>query len=172
MSNLIFINAKGLDEIAGQFAATEKQIAAAMRRAVTRTTRWAGSQVARKVSSVTKIRSGVLKGRMVVDFVGRDGTLGRVWAGLAPIELKRLKPRQTKSGVTAGPAKRPGAFISPKLGGHVYERVGKKRLPIRKSKGVEIYDEGKEAVAEVAEQVYARLMREFEHEMSWQTSPK
>lgn len=169
---MIFINAKGLDEIASQFAATEKQIAAAMRRAVSRTTRWAGTQVARKVASVTKIRSGVLKGRMVVDFVGRDGTLGRVWAGLNPVDLKRLKPRQTKSGVTAGPAKRPGAFISPKLGGHVFERVGKKRLPIKKSKGVEIYDEGQEAVAQVAEQVGDRLMREFEHEMSWQTSPK
>jgi hypothetical protein len=172
MSDMIFINADSLQSIAGKFAATEKQVASAMRRAVSRTTRWAGAQVARKVSSVTKIRSGVLKGRMVVDFVGRDGVLGRVWAGLRPIALKRLNPRQTKSGVTAGPAKRPGAFISEKLGGHVFERVGKKRLPIRKSKGVEILEPGIDAVAQVAEQVGERLMREFEHEMSWQTSPK
>jgi hypothetical protein len=172
MSDMIFIRADGLDAIASQFAATEKQVEAAMRRAVTRTTRWAGTQVARKVSSATKIRAGVLKGRMVVDFVGRDGTLGRVWAGLKPIDLKRLKPRQTNSGVTAGPAKRPGAFISQKLGGHVFERVGKSRLPIKKSEGVPIYDPGVDAVAAVAEQVGERLMREFEHEMSWQTSRK
>ena len=169
MSDFIFIKASGLDDIARNFAADEKQITSAMRRAVSRTTRWAGTQVARKVSSSTKIRAGILKGRMVVDFMGRDGSLGRVWVGLRPIELKQLKPRQTKSGVTAGPAKRPGAFISSKLYGHVFERVGKARLPIKKSEGVEILPQGLDAVKEIANQVGERLVREFEHELSWRT---
>lgn len=169
MSDFIFINAQGLDDIARNFAADEKQVTAAMRRAVSRTTRWAGTQVARKVASSTKVRAGILKGRMVVDFIGRDGSLGRVWVGLRPIDLKRLKPRETKSGVTAGPAKRPGAFISSKLGGHVFERVGKARLPIKKSEGVEILPQGLEAVEQIAGHVGERLLREFEHELSWRT---
>jgi hypothetical protein len=58
-----------------------------------------------------------------------------------PIPLKEYKARQTKSGVTAqvspGPRKlitHAGnrAFIIDKIGGHVFARQGKARLPVKK----------------------------------------
>lgn len=58
---------------------------------------------------------------------------GRNGAGVA---LKELKPKQTPSGVTytvAGQTQtRRSAFIVKKLGGHVFKRVSRSRLPIAK----------------------------------------
>lgn len=58
------------------------------------------------------------------------------------LPLKYFGARQTKKGVTykidkAGGRKLiPGAFISQKMGGHVFVRVGAKRFPLRKPMGL------------------------------------
>jgi hypothetical protein len=57
-----------------------------------------------------------------------------------PISLRDYKARQTRKGVTVsvttGTRKLiPGAFIVQKLGGHVFQRTGKARLPIEKLVG-------------------------------------
>ena len=168
MSDMIFINAKGLDRIGRDLGATAVQIGPAMRTAVCRVTKWAGNEAARRISKATKVTGKVIKGRMRVEVMSKDGVLGRVWAGLRNIPLKAMKPRQTKSGVTAGPAKRPGAFISKKLGGHVFERVGKERLPIKKSQGVSILDPGMDVMGSLEKEIGERLMREFESQLKWQ----
>ena len=168
MSDMIFINAKGLDRIGRDLGATAVQIGPAMRTAVCRVTKWAGNEAARRISKATKVTGKVIKGRMRVEVMSKDGVLGRVWAGLRNIPLKAMKPRQTKSGVTAGPAKRPGAFISKKLGGHVFERVGKERLPIKKSQGVSIFDPGMDVMGSLEKEIGERLMREFESQLKWQ----
>ena len=170
MSDMIFINAKGLDRIGRDLGATAAQISPAMRTAVSRVTKWAGNEASRRISKATKVTGKVLKGRMRVEVMGRDGVLGRVWAGLQNVPLKAMKPRQTKSGVTAGPAKRPGAFISKKLGGHVFERVGKERLPIKKSEGINILDHGLDAMGSLEKEIGERLQREFESQLKWQMS--
>lgn len=167
MSDMIFINAKGLDRIGRDLGATAVQIAPAMRTAVSRVTKWAGNEAARRISKATKVTGKVIKGRMRVEVMGKDGVLGRVWAGLRNIPLKAMKPRQTKSGVTAGPAKRPGAFISKKLGGHVFKRTGKERLPIEKQT-LPILDPGLDAMASLEKEIGERLMREFESQLKWQ----
>jgi hypothetical protein len=169
MSDMIFINAKGLDRIGRDLGATQKQIEPAMRSAVSRVTRWAGNEAARRISKATKVTGKVIKGRMRVEVMGKDGVLGRVWAGLSNIPLKAMKPRQTKSGVTAGPAKRPGAFISKKLGGHVFKRTGKKRLPIEKET-FSIFDPGMDAMGSLENEIGERLQREFESQLKWQLS--
>lgn len=168
MSDMIFISAKGLEKIGEDFGATQKQIAPAMRTAVSRVTKWAGNEAARRIAKATKVTGKVIKGRMRVEIMSKDGVLGRVWAGLRNISLKDLKPRQTKSGVTAGPAKRPGAFISKKLGGHVYKRKGPKRLPIQKEPGLPILDPGMDAMGSLEKEIGERLQREFEHQLQWQ----
>ena len=169
MSDMIFIEAKGLDRIGRDLGATAAQIAPAMRTAVSRVTKWAGNEAARRISKATKVTGKVLKGRMRVEVMGKDGVLGRVWAGLSPIPLKAMKPRQTKSGVTAGPAKRPGAFISKKLGGHVFKRTGKERLPIEKET-FSILDPGMDAMGSLEKEIGERLQREFESQLKWQMS--
>jgi hypothetical protein len=169
MSDMIFINAKGLDRIGRDLGATQKQIEPAMRSAVSRVTRWAGNEASRRISKATKVTGKVIKGRMRVEVMGKDGVLGRVWAGLRNIPLKAMKPRQTKSGVTAGPAKRPGAFISEKLNGHVFKRTGKKRLPIEKET-FSILDPGMDAMRSLENEIGERLQREFESQLKWQLS--
>jgi hypothetical protein len=169
MSDMIFIEAKGLDRIGRDLGATQKQIEPAMRSAVSRVVRWAGNEAARRISKATKVTGKVLKGRMRVEVMSKDGVLGRVWAGLSNIPLKAMKPRQTKSGVTAGPAKRPGAFISEKLNGHVFKRTGKKRLPIEKET-FSILDPGLDAMGSLENEIGERLQREFETQLKWQMS--
>lgn len=57
------------------------------------------------------------------------------------IPLKEFKARQTKKGTSyrisksTGRRSVPGAFVSNKLGGHVFKRRSKKRLPIQKLYG-------------------------------------
>lgn len=167
MSDMIFIKASGLDQIGRDLGASTKQIEAAMRSSVSRVTRWAGNEAARRISKATKITGKVIKGRMRVEVMGKDGVLGRVWAGLQAIPLKAMKPRQTRSGVTAGPAKVPGAFISKKIGGHVFKRKGPKRLPIEKQT-YRIIDPGLDAMGSLEREIGDRLMREFEHQLQWQ----
>jgi hypothetical protein len=169
MSDMIFIEAKGLDRIGRDLGATQKQIEPAMRSAVSRVTRWAGNEAARRISKATKVTGKVIKGRMRVEVMGKDGVLGRVWAGLRNIPLKAMKPRQTKSGVTAGPAKRPGAFISEKLNGHVFKRKTAKRLPIEKET-FSILDHGMDAMGSLENEIGERLQREFESQLKWQLS--
>ena len=70
----------------------------------------------------------------------------RVKHGFRP-SLKAFKARQTKTGVSykvsrsKGTKKIPGAFIGSAalLGKHVYKRVSKKRLPIRKLLGASVW---------------------------------
>jgi hypothetical protein len=169
MSDIIFIKAKGLDRIGRDIGATQKQIEPAMRSAVSRVTRWAGNEAARRISKATKVTGKVIKGRMRVEVMGKDGVLGRVWAGLRNIPLKAMKPRQTKSGVTAGPAKVPGAFISKKIGGHVFKRTGTKRLPIEKQT-FPILEPGMDAMGSLENEIGERLQREFESQLKWQLS--
>jgi len=61
------------------------------------------------------------------------------------LPLKRFKPRQTRKGVTHRAwGKRTlnrGSFIVGKMGGHVFHRVGRKRLPIKKEFGPSIPNE-------------------------------
>lgn len=136
----------------------------AMKIAVARVSRWAGNEVRRRVASAVKVKGGIIKGRM---FVGITDEGGRVWLGLSPIKLNRLNPRKTASGVTAGPAKRPGAFIIEKFGGNVFQRKGAARLPIEKSPGHEIREEGSAAIQSVQELIGPRLLAEFERALQW-----
>lgn len=71
----------------------------------------------------------------------RKANLGRLTSSLVvtgrPIPLKDYKARQTAKGVTVKVSQGPrklvsGAFIVGRLGGHVYRRTGKARLPIEK----------------------------------------
>ena len=56
------------------------------------------------------------------------------------------------------------------MGGHVFERVGKKRLPIKKSPGINILDPGMDAMGSLEKEIGERLQREFETQLKWQLS--
>jgi len=167
---MISISAKSKDFeiIAREFGATEKQIKAATKRAVSRTTRWAAKQAPRRVAKVVSVAAKVIKNRVRFRvLLDRDG-YGRVWVGLKPISLSRLNPRKTARGITAGPAKVPGGFLAK---GQVFKRVGDARLPIAAQK-LDIAEEGGAAVEALGDELGARCLSEFERELRWQTRPK
>jgi len=104
----------------------------AVREAVRSAVREAGKGTIRqhaveKIANYTRVpASGIMKGARVK--VSENSNRGlRVWFGLNPVSLKYLNPVQSPEGVTAGPAKVPGGFISKKMGGHVFVRKGLNR---------------------------------------------
>lgn len=156
----LYINAKGLDDALLELGGgSQEQIDKAMKAAVSRTARWASAQLRKRTAKLIRVSSRVIKGRIGLFF--NDGT-ARLWFGLWAVDLKRMNPRQTASGVVAGPASRKGAFISKDLGGHVYQRTGKSRLPIERVEGHPIEKEGYAALAEVAKEIEPRILLEFE----------
>ena len=77
------------------------------------------------------------------------------------MSLKEFGARQTAKGVSAAPwGKRrvfPHAFIAPTLGGHVFIREGRSRLPIRKLWGPAI---PREMVKDQSKEAFERTVRE------------
>lgn len=136
----------------------------ALKIAVNRTAKWAGAQLAKSVGKSVKVQAKIVRGRVKIQL--GDG-VSRVWIGLDEIQLSRLKPRQTSSGVTAGPIRRKGAFVVKKLGGNVFQRTGKSRLPIEKAPGLPIADEGQKALSEIADQAPDRLVYEMKRALRW-----
>lgn len=123
-------NTVEVERIARQFAASQKQVEKAARRAVRKLARWVESTSLREASRDTGIKRKLLKHRLIMCIRGNQLT-ARVWYGLNSIPLSALEPEQTRTGVTAGPVERRHAFIVEKNGGQVYRRVSRnQRFPI------------------------------------------
>lgn len=106
-------------------------------RAVNRVATSQRSKIVKHLSSVTGLQQKILRRRNVflrrASFQKPSATIA-VRGGRIP--LRDLQPRQTKGGVSwkdgKGRGMEWGAFIVESLGGHVFERVSPRRLPIRK----------------------------------------
>ena len=113
-----------------------------------------------KIAKVTGVQRTALKGRQFLKVTVKDA-YGRIWMGFNPLKLSRMNPRKTAGGVTAGPAKAPGAFLMKHGSGKVsvFKRVGSKRLPIEKP----TFDisKGQAVAQEVAESLNAVLTENF-----------
>ncbi len=146
----------------------EAQVNAAMRCAISRTAKWVNAQASQRLAKATKLSAKILNSRNQI-YLNSDE--GRVWIGLNPIDAKKLSPVQSASGVKAGPANFPGAFIvkgSGKLAGQVMKRGDHGRLPIKKQVYA-IFDAANPVINEIAREVGTRLLMEFEHELKWTT---
>ena len=115
----------------------QKDMKAALRVAVRQTGQWANREGARGLAKAVKVPLNVLrKGlRLKFQYQSVKGfSTARLWYGLNAISLKYLGLKQQNKGVRARSVTYKGAFISPTLGGHAFQRVGKNRLPIREVK--------------------------------------
>ena len=155
----ITIDPSGWDELKDRLSAFKYEIQDAMREAAKKTTRWANNEGISRIVKLTGVRRAVVKGRTAVKFSYQDGK-GNVWFGFNPISLSRLRPRQTRKGVTAGKVKRPGTFIVQSLNGQVFKRRGPGRLPLDKQM-LDIHEEGGIAVEQVIDRIEARFRIEF-----------
>lgn len=109
-----------------------------------------------KIAAETGLSATVIRKRARIK-VGTHRDRLTVWFGLNPVNLKDMKPKQDAEGVTAGPARVPGAFIVKKLGGHVFKRKAGPRSTIVKQV-FDIRDKGQDA----ARSVYEKLLIDFE----------
>lgn len=113
--------------------------------AVNKTAKFHKNQIAKEVTKHVRLKQKDVKQVIDVETARRSGapTAIVLLNKTAKISLKRYGARQTKSGVTyrisrqGGRQKIQGAFGPKitKLGGHVYKRRGKARLPIQKLHG-------------------------------------
>ncbi|SME96442.1 hypothetical protein [Desulfovibrio gilichinskyi] len=133
-NNHIRVDANKLDMIAADFAATEKQIDIACKRAIAKTARHLRVVALRSVSQLTGIKQNILKKRINVSVWGKKKKTGSIWFGQMPVPLREMNPKQDGSGVTAGGVHRNHAFIANRKSdgrSGVYRRVPK-RLYVEK----------------------------------------
>jgi hypothetical protein len=128
--------------------------------------------VTRALAKQTGVKYGAVKKALLVQRANYDRGVFRITAKGGYISLKEFGARQTKAGVSAMVwGKRrvfPHSFISQKLGGHVFVRMGKDRKPIRKMWGPALPNEliKDETAAVFLSTVQAELPRRVAYEVS------
>ncbi|MBU1001920.1 MAG: phage tail protein [Proteobacteria bacterium] len=162
-------NTLDVERIAQQFAATKTQVEKAARRAVRKLVRWVQSSSLREASRDTGIKRKILAHRLRMSMTGGQFT-ARVWYGLNAIPLSALEPKQTATGVTAGPVERRHAFIVHHgAKGQVYRRVHRdQRLPLA-VQYENIADEFRRVLLTDINPRFERMFSKyFEQELRWE----
>lgn len=123
------------DALKERFNATKQEVKDALRDAAKATADDIKNFDA-ELAAALKIRAELLKNRITIRYRYKSGN-GTFWFGLNPINLGSMNAKQDRmigGGVTAGPVTVAGAFIAKgsKMGGQVFKRGGKSRLPIFK----------------------------------------
>lgn len=160
-----------LQRIGREFAASEKELRAAWRRAKSRTARRLRTQARKALRENLSLRSAaILRARLRLRNTRDDASL---WVGLnnLPVTAFKGRPRQTASGVSVGGREFPGAFVGRGGGGNrlVFRRVGRSRLPIE-VETVPIKDAGDDTLeAEVMRDAADALIRNFAAEVRART---
>lgn len=132
---------QGIEPTLRELAAFGKAGEKAARRAVTKTLRWSGRQIASEVAKASNIplRALVRGGdggrgkRVYTHLPGASSAGGSVWIGLNPIKSGYLgTPRRGRGGVRVGRLFFEGAFLARMKSGYfaAFKRRGKARLPI------------------------------------------
>jgi hypothetical protein len=133
---LVRVDTADFDRLARRFALVGTNIRPALMRAVNHTGDKARTQLTRALTKQTGLKSRVVRAALRTFPAGLSAIVYRIVARGGFVSLKEFGARQTGKGVSASPwGKRrvfAHTFIVASLGGHVFERTGKGRLPIRK----------------------------------------
>lgn len=172
----INIDARQLERVVVDLAATDAEVRKALNSTLRRMASWVRTRSARGLSGELAIQQKIVRRRIKSARLQRqgDGASVKVWYGLNPISLIWLQPRQSGAGVkAAGGRFVDGGFISQgKRGGRqVFKRKGKARLPIEKQRAeIEPKAAGflESRVLKAAE-FEAQFFKTFEHELKWRT---
>ncbi|ACS80185.1 hypothetical protein [Maridesulfovibrio salexigens] len=171
MATYLNIDGDRLEVIAADFAGTEKQIDAACRRAVSKLVRHLKVVVLRNLSMLTGVQQSVLRNRIFVN-TQNSRNIAVMWIGTYSVPLRKMNPKQTRTGVSAGGVDRAHAWIF-KINGNpkeVYKRTSKAKYPILKQQ-VDL----KTAVnlvlqADVMKAFDRKFYTYFEREMKWESN--
>jgi hypothetical protein len=141
----------------------QKDMKAALRSSVRKAGAWANREGARQLAKQAGVPLRVLRRglRLKFQYQSIKGySTARLWYGLNEISLKYLGARQLKSGVRGGGETIKGAFIPGALGGHVFKRAGKSRLPIQRQSKT-IAEKGNEFLAKFEGEVREKFLDYF-----------
>lgn len=141
----------------------QKDMKSALRTAVRQTGQWANREGARGLAKATNTPLKVLRQGLRVKFQYQSVkgfSTARLWYGLNSISVKHLGAKQQKKGVRARGATYRGGFISPKLGGHAFQRVGKARVPLAQISH-DINDKGQSYLSQFETSVAAKFVELF-----------
>lgn len=138
----------------------------AWRRTLRKTSKWVIGQAAKAASAKTRIPQRVLKSR--IRYYLKDQNTGKVWVGLSPLAADRIgKARQTKTGVSIAKHRFPKAWIMKPAGKAVFERIGKRRLPIKRVM-VDWSGDGEAALRSVVPAIQQRLIEILTQEVNYE----
>jgi hypothetical protein len=172
----INIDARQLERVVVDLAATEVEVRKALNSTLRRMAAWVRTRSARGLSGELAIQQKIVRRRIKSARLQRqgDGASVKVWYGLNPISLIWLNPRQSGAGVKAAGGRfvDSGFIANGKRGGRqVFKRKGKARLPIEKQRAeIEPKAAGflESRVLKAAE-FEAQFFKTFEHELKWRT---
>lgn len=170
------IDAKSLEGIVLDLAATEQEAIKALNSTLTKMAAWIRSKSAKGLSEKLAIQQKIVRRRLKSLRIEKRGSSSQivVWYGLNPVGLIYLKPKQTGGGVRAyGGRFVKSAFISQGRGGNpqVFKRRGKSRLPIDRQVA-DIQDRAEDYLEDSLFQsgeFESRFFKTFEHELRWRT---
>lgn len=172
----IQIDAKQLERVVVDLAATETEVRRALGSTLRRMAAWVRTRSARGLSGELAIQQKIVRRRIKSTRLQRqsDGASIKVWYGLNPVSLIYLQARQSGGGVKAAGGRFVDAgFISNgKRGGRqVFKRRGKARLPIEKQRAEVEPKAGSFLESKVVNsaEFEAQFFKTFEHELKWRT---
>jgi len=131
-------DARRLDAIADEYAATPKQVSLADSRAKKRTASNLRTLASRGLKTELGLRNATALRRRLKEYkVGRGGSSIRLWFGAndLPVSAFKGRPQKVTGGIKFGETMLYGAFFARRNGRRgVYERVSDARYPIRESR--------------------------------------
>jgi hypothetical protein len=130
------VDARGFNRMAAVFERAGVNVKPALRRAINHTGDKARTHMGRALAKQTGLKYGQVRQALRTIPANVATLVYRIIAKGGYLSLKEFGARQTRKGVSAAPwGKRrvfPHTFIIASLGGHVFERKGAARYPIRK----------------------------------------
>jgi len=129
--NLVVVD--NWDNIAELLGLLPKQMRQARRTATRKAGHWANREGSRGVAKAANVPLKILREgmRLTYEYKSLRGLpIGNLWVGMNAIATKYLAARQQRKGVKVRGVLKKGVFIAPSLGGHSFQRRGKKRVPI------------------------------------------
>ena len=134
----------------------------------TRITKEVGRDIALKASTIKQSLNARMPTR------AQSTPTGEIVVSPRAVALKEYKAHQRRKGVSvkvmrkAGRKIIKGAFIVPGLGGHVFQRVGDKRLPIKKLFGPSVRMNVEKRRPETLAFIKERLRYNLQERMRWE----
>ena len=136
------IDTASIERLTARLIAAGKGIRPALARAINHTGDKARTQVVRALVKQTGAKSYAVRRAMHTKPASIGTLIFLIVSSGGYMSLKEFGARQTDKGVSAAPWDKrrvfPHTFIVASLGGHVFERKGSSRLPIRKLWGPSI----------------------------------